>query len=112
MDPISAIIIFILGITALCQYGVRLKIQDEYDNLRAELEYLLEAIEKSKATGKLSMSMLKTQLARLVFREYLKLFLENKLQSRLNMYKNDIATRATKDVLSKKFDQRNNGTKN
>lgn len=90
MDLVYSTIILCIGIVALYQYGCRLKAESDLETLSSELEQLLAAIEKSKPNDKFSIHIPRTYLARTIYREYLKIFLENRLNKRLNIARKSI----------------------
>lgn len=78
MEPYLAIVVIIVGIIALYQFGCRCISEEEKLKLEEDVEQLLNAIEESKRTGRLRCMTPKSTLINALYKELLRLFLEKK----------------------------------
>jgi len=72
-----------MGIICLYQYGRRVSIQSEYDAITTELEAVLAEIGKADKGYNVKNLFLKNKLVRKFYSEYLKLYLQQKLNERI-----------------------------
>lgn len=78
MDPILLIVIIPLGVIAIYQYCMRLKIEDDYTILRDDILNLFSAIERSKMDDKFIVNIPSNELSKRLYCEFLKKHLKIK----------------------------------
>lgn len=83
MDPITTSLLIVILITAIYQYLRRMILEEDLQVMKSELEQLIASIEAAKKSGHLNLPVAKSASARIIYREFMKIFLENRLNSRI-----------------------------
>lgn len=78
MEPYLAIVIIVVSIIAMWQFGCRCVIEEEKLKLEEDIEQLLSAIEESKRAGTFKCMTPKTTLLNALYKQLLDSFLERK----------------------------------
>lgn len=83
MDPISLTLIILLLLALISQTLRRTIAEDSLQQLQSDIHQLLASIESAKTDSRFILHVPRSALARAISREYMKLFLENRLNTRI-----------------------------
>lgn len=83
MEPIALTLIILLILAVIFQTLRRSIAEDSLQQLQSDLHQLLVSIESAKKESRLTLQVPRSALARAINREYMKLFLENRLNGRI-----------------------------
>ena len=97
MEPITLATIIILGIICLYQFGQRLTIESIHNTRTSELEAVLASIVQASKGGDLTVIRPTDGLVRAIFAEYLKIYLQQRLDKRVAALRNRVHVPGTKD---------------